>query len=86
MDYAALQEAQQDAIGMERRSCIGDLIEPVDKICINCRYYQAAKTERDDVCLHERASKGGVRKLEQYSCSSMVAGICSKNELFEARP
>lgn len=57
-----------------------------ERICINCRYFQdITENNKREMCLHDRAIRGGVRKLERHSCEAMIAGICLNNELFELK-
>lgn len=59
------------------------MTEPV--LCINCKYYEAKHTEKQDVCLHQKAITGGVRTFGHHTCDAMRAGICTGGQLFIAR-
>jgi hypothetical protein len=58
------------------------------KLCKDCRFYKGSEgpDESLDICTNDLASHGGVRKVKQYSCYSMRAGVCGKEAgLFSAK-
>jgi hypothetical protein len=48
------------------------------KLCKDCKFYKEGEMENKDVCMHQRASYGGVREYSQYPCFAMRIGICGK--------
>lgn len=55
------------------------------QLCTDCKHYQEGATENEDLCMHDKAQRGGVRSVTQYPAFAMRAGLCFNAALFEPK-